>query len=87
MEYREGRNPPGATDRLVLTYTGELSASEGILKGRWPLRSGVLDESGTFEAKKKPRLQTAGLAFGARSFRELWLEEVRHGSSRAQRAS
>jgi hypothetical protein len=38
-------------DRVVLLYTGELSDA-GTIKGSWRLTSSVLDEKGTFEARK-----------------------------------
>ena len=44
--------PPNRQDRLVLTYSGELSQSGSALNGTWRLTSGVVDEKGTFRANR-----------------------------------
>ena len=45
--------PPMTEDRVVVTYTAEVSESGTELKGTWRLTSGVSDEKGNVEAKKK----------------------------------
>lgn len=47
--------PPDVSDHLILTYSGALNGAKDTIAGKWTLKSrppGV-DESGTFEAKRK----------------------------------
>jgi hypothetical protein len=46
--------PPVLEDRLVATHTAELNESATALRGTWRLTSSVLNEKGTFQAKKEP---------------------------------
>jgi hypothetical protein len=39
-------------DRIVVLYSGELGDAGRSIKGTWKLTSSVLDEKGTFEARK-----------------------------------
>lgn len=39
-------------DRVVMFYSGELDDAGRTIKGTWKLTSSVLDEKGTFEARK-----------------------------------
>jgi len=43
---------PMPQDRIVLTYTAELSERGRTMTGTWKLTSSVLNEKGTFEAHK-----------------------------------
>jgi len=47
--------PPVVTDHVILTYSGELNGSRNTIAGKWTVKSqwSGLDESGTFEAKRK----------------------------------
>jgi hypothetical protein len=48
--------PPVVTDHLILTYSGELNGARDTITGKVTVKSrwSGLDESGTFEAKRKP---------------------------------
>jgi hypothetical protein len=48
--------PPNARDHLTLTYSGALNGRRDTIAGNWTLKSQLsgVDESGTFEAKRKP---------------------------------
>jgi hypothetical protein len=47
--------PPVVNDHVILTYSGALNGARDTIDGKWSLRSRLsgIDESGTFEAKKK----------------------------------
>ena len=48
--------PPVNQDHVILMYSGALNGARDTIEGKWSLRSRLsgLDESGTFEAKRKP---------------------------------
>jgi hypothetical protein len=47
--------PPIVQDHVILTYSGRLNRTRDTIEGTWSVRSRLsgLDESGTFEAKRK----------------------------------